>query len=496
MTELTWTDPAYETITLVVGARTGLAFQPHSRPNVESQIQRAMARVGHSELTSYGKLIAADAKALDDLVIELTVGETYFFREPAQFDFIRQEILPELRRRDCERAIRGWSAGCASGEEAYSLAMLFEQVGLSRHSSILATDISRAALDKARQATYRDWSLRGDGADGARRFLIQTGDTYRVEERICRRVAIEYLNLALDVYPSVVTGTWGLDLILCRNVLIYFDRQTICSVARRFYDALSPGGWLITASTDPSLDEHAPFETVVTETGVFYRHTLSPAEQPSRAPLKFAGGGNIADTPIEIRDSESEIRCPKSPSQNLTARFDDAEPKPPLADPLVDARQAIVDGDYVRAVALTRGHLSDQVACALHIQALANLDMIAAEQASAEATRQHPLSAQLYYLRAVLLLEGGCDVDAAEAARRVVYLDHSLALAHFTLGSILRRLGDIAGAQRSFRNARDLCAARPPDEHVPLSDGELAGRLVQAAEAQMHCLSAAEVIQQ
>jgi chemotaxis protein methyltransferase CheR len=119
------------------------------------------------------------------------------------------------------------------------------------------------------------------------------------------------------------------------------------------------------------------------------------------------------------------------------------------------------------------------------IRELANRDVAEAERICAAATQRHPLSSELHYLRAVLLLDLGRDAEALPAVRRALYLDRSLAIAHFTLGSILQRRGDGAGAWRAYRNARDLCRACPAEEIVPLSDGEPAERLAAAAETQM-----------
>jgi chemotaxis protein methyltransferase CheR len=130
----------------------------------------------------------------------------------------------------------------------------------------------------------------------------------------------------------------------------------------------------------------------------------------------------------------------------------------------------------------------DAAGAALHIRALANLEPRLAERACAEAVARHALSAELHYLHAALLLELGRDDEAVQAVRRVIYLDRSLAVGHFTLGALLRGRGDLAGARRAYRNARDLCAARPPEETVPLGDGEPAGRLAAAAAAELGTL--------
>jgi len=148
----------------------------------------------------------------------------------------------------------------------------------------------------------------------------------------------------------------------------------------------------------------------------------------------------------------------------------------------------LTKGNYREVLELTRHREADPTAAALHIRALANLEPAAADRACAEAAMRHPFSTELQFLRAALLVELEQDEAAEQAARRVIYLDRSLAVGHFTLGSICWRRGDLAGARRAFRNAHQLCAARPADEMVPLSDGERAGRLAEAAAAQLAIL--------
>src|SRR5262249_19592558 len=137
------------------------------------------------------------------------------------------------------------------------------------------------------------------------------------------------------------------------------------------------------------------------------------------------------------------------------------------------------------------GHVGDDVAAAvLRVRELANVDVEEAERVCADAIARHRFSTELHYLRAVLLLGLECGEDAARAARRVIYLDRSLAAAHFLLGSILQQEGDRAGARRAYRNARDLASARPPAEDVPLAEGETAGPLAERAARQLARLDA------
>src|SRR4051794_30690747 len=159
---MSWTRPAYEAVARLVSGRTGLNLSLRTE-GAESGIRHAMARAGLSDLDRYLERIAEDESALDDLINELTIGETYFFREPDHFRFLKTIILPEiLERLGREHLLRIWSAACASGEEPYSVAMLIDQMGLTRQTTVMATDISRAALAQARRAIYEAWSLRSD----------------------------------------------------------------------------------------------------------------------------------------------------------------------------------------------------------------------------------------------------------------------------------------------------------------------------------------------
>ena len=494
MTTANWTDPHFASVTRLLSGRTGLSFRPDDCDRVERGIRAAMQRAGQSDLVEYRHLLERDADVWDDLIVELTVGETYFFREPLQFAFMREEVLPDiLRRREPDHTIRVWSAGCASGEEPYSLAIMLQQEKLLERSHILATDVSSAALAKARAAVYPDWSLRGQGAWQAKPYLERQAEVYVLDERIRGRVDFEMLNLAVDSYPSIVSGTRNLDLILCRNVLIYFDSATVKSIAERFHASLADGGWLITSSADPQLDNFAPFETVVRSSGVYYRRTTSVPATARQPAMPHATKASIqphrnGDTSAPMDMTGERAHKNDAHTQPATGQVDPRVR--PDDDALADARRALEEGRYAQAIELTADRTADHDACVIRVQALANVDIARAEHACTLATAQHPLSAHLHYLQAMLLLENNRGTEAAEAARRVIYLDRKLAIAHLLLGSSLRQAGDLAGALRAFRNAHNLCASQPPDEIVRFSDGETAGNLARAAEFQMQSIKA------
>ena len=483
-----WSHPAFEDLARRVGAKTGLTFEAGRRGGAEAGVLRAMARAGCSDYGRYARRIEADPDAMNDLIAELTVGETYFFREPAHFEFLRRTALPELRRDRGEGVgLRAWSAACASGEEAYSLAIVLSQADPSGRGRVLATDISRTALAKAREARYGPWSLRGEGADAARPYLRPAGGRFEVVEPIRRSVTVAPLNLASTHYPSDANGTRGLDLIFCRNVLIYLDRATIGAVVRRLYEALAVGGWLVVASSDPSLSGLAPLEVVAAEGGIFYRRAgVAATARPAATAAMLA---RFATEPPPVANL-LPLGPPADPTEaGPEMRPTEARTAPANLDQrglaLQEAREDFRQGRYRQVVVRTRPLLGDEEADMLQVRALANLDAAEAARACAEMARRHPVSAELHQLWSVLLLAQGQDEAAAVAARRVIYVDRNLAIAHFTLGTILRRQGDLPGARRAFRNARELCAGRPPDEVVPFSDGERAGHLAETSGAQL-----------
>jgi chemotaxis protein methyltransferase CheR len=426
-------------ILALVAERSGMVFAPSRRVEAEAGIARAKMRAGADDLAVYLMRLRSDGIALDDLVDELTVGETHFMRDPEQMDLVRREVFPALkRRRRAGDAARIWSAGCATGEEAYSLAILIEEEGLDNGAVVLGTDLSTAALEKARAGSYSDWSLRGISDQFLRDYFDHVGERRILVDRIRNKVRFERLNLVgQEDYAAV--GAFGMDLILCRNVLLYFGHETAGRIAARLFDCLAEGGVLLTAGADPLLAEYAPFEVEVTRMGLLYRR---PRPAPAEA------------VPARV--------APAAPARKVADR---EEPEPTKALPPAEPDLGREAFERVMRHANAKGAKE-------------------AERIAQAALRRHPLDAPLRYLRATLLVALDRSEEAEHEAGRALYLDPSLAVAHFLLGTILRKRGARPAALRAFRNVRDLCAARPADEAVPAGAGERHGTLYAAASAE------------
>jgi chemotaxis protein methyltransferase CheR len=451
----------------VVRERTGLIFPPSRQATLERAVASAMAKRGARELQQYLARVAADGDALDELIGEITVGETYFLRDPDQLALVAEELLAQPPGRSGGGPLRVWSAGCASGEEPYSLAIALHRLGALSRVRILATDISRAALARARRARYTRWSLRGVPPEVEAGYFRPCPEGFALAPEIRDAVEFRYLNLADDVYPSLASGVWGMDVVLCRNVLIYFSDEAVSRVARRLLATLGDGGWLVLGASDPVLTHRVPCETVVARCGLLYRRAASGSKATATLPSPPPAPLPVWPPQVLPMDAAPE---PPPPPQALSDRV---EPIPARADEPADAEgdAAPVDAAVARVRTLAdAGRLEE------------------AGRACAAALDKNRTSAPLLVLHAVLLTEAGRFAEAVRAARRALYLDRSLVPAHLALGVALARSADWPAARRAFRNAQRLIAALPADATVPGSDGERAGRMAELVRAHLELL--------
>ncbi len=427
----------------LVRRKTGLTFAGIRASALESGLVKAMQAARISDPSTYVARLDREVDLLDALVAEITIGETHFFRDAEQWALLRATIFPSLlRHRSRERPLRIWSAGCATGEEPYTAAIVIHELGAASIGHIIGTDLSRRALSAARRGVYTRWSLRGVPNETEQAYFRRAGRRYELAPAIRDSVEFRYHNLAADALPSVSAGLAAMDVVLCRNVLIYFDHATLPAVAQRLLDSLSDDGWLILGASDPPIAGLVRCEVHVTGSGLAYRK---------------ARVSSTVVIPPEPREEAPAERPTVLPFRRLrsTAR----------ADP----SQAIAQ---VRALA-NQGNLPE------------------AGRVCAAAMDRHRGSAELAYLHAVLLLESGRPQEAAHAARVAIYLDRSLAVSHLLLGGALARMGEPAAARRSVRNALILLQGMNSDDVVPASDGETAARLGEMARVQLDLMHGA-----
>jgi chemotaxis protein methyltransferase CheR len=403
-----------------------LVFAPNRCESLELAVRTVMRAHALRDLGEFQRNLSSGALSWDELIAQMTVGETYFFRDKEHFEFLTARVLPELfqLRGDGYRP-RVWSAGCASGEEAYSLAMALAESGHLEGAFVLGTDLNRTALARARAARYTKWSLRGLDPRLLEKYFQRSGAGVQLIAELRPRVTFQELNLAGVGYPSPATSTFSMDLILCRNVLIYLGAETIERVSRRLFDSLSPGGYLITGPSDPLLTA-AGFEILTVPAGIAYRRPFAGVAAVSRAP-----------EPAQLAAQPKPRPRPSERAAN---------------EPTLEART--LPDDAQQALARVRARSN-------------SASVQVAEPECRAALLRYPLCAELHYLHAALLLDLNQKKAARDALRHAIYLEPSLAIAHFTLGSVLAGLKDGVGAERAYRNAEQYARTRPADEPVP-----------------------------
>jgi chemotaxis protein methyltransferase CheR len=485
--------------------RSGLHYPERKRHDLAHNLDMAMRAGGYSSFSElYNDVVNGQAWEL--LVEHLTIGETYFFRNGPQFDALRQHIVPEILRRrsalpEGARSIRTWSAGCASGEEPYSLAMMMSEIVPSAgwHVSILATDINPRFLGLAREGLYGEWSFRETSDAQRAQFFHREQNRWRVRPDIRRMVSFMPLNLAERSYPSITNGTVAMDLLLCRNVTIYFDEATTRQVVQRFYGALAPGGWLVVGHAEPNATLYKQFEVHNFPSTVIYR---KPLDAPAFALDTDAEAPRPARFQVPSLPSFDRPAAPSQPPARPSSAPTHSSARPaaisqPPAAPPPDPWEAIElrlsQGDKVGAEPLLNQLLQKQPR---DVKALATLARIqadrgafeAAQRLATQALERDPLCIDAHYLLGQLAEHRGDTESALAAYRRTVYLQPSFIPGLVGMANIWIAIGREPDARRCYRNALKYLGTLQSGTIVPGTDDTTAAEMTALVSRQMEQL--------
>lgn len=462
-----------------IAEQMGLHFPPSKWQSLEQCLCHAAKGLGFQDIrqcVTWFTSATASKEFIETMACYLTVGETYFLREIRCFDTLEQQILPAIirKRQGREQRLRIWSAGCATGEEPYSIAILLYRMRETLRNweiSILATDVNPHALRKAREGVYTNWSFRNTPADFKENYFRKTAEgRFELLPEIKEMVKFSGFNLAEDPYPSLLTDTNALDVIFCRNVLMYLTPQLALKVVERFQHCLLDGGWLFVSPCETSNPLFSGFEPIAFPDAILYRKLR---------------GGKRGRGNEEQKEDVSPRRLHDLPTQKVP-RFSDPSPLPdlalPEADPYRESLALYERGAYGEAAERVASQLArdkdDTRALALLSRICANEGRLTeALNATDQALAGDKLNTGLHYLRAVILQEQGLDDEAGASLKRALYLDQDLVLAHFTLANLEQRRGKIKESRRHFDNTLTILDRYPPDKVIPESDGMSARRL-------------------
>jgi chemotaxis protein methyltransferase CheR len=415
----------------------GIVFSdPAGRP-LRSGFASAAAALGLPSMELLRRIRARDPSATQAFVEAAVIGETYFGRHPEQLEALRRE----LRALPSGAPVTVWSAGCATGEEPYTLAMLLLEEG--RRGTIQATDVSENALRVARLGRYGPWSLRGLPSLVRQRWLRPDGDGWVVAEELRRLVRFQRHNLLSDPAPGR-----AFDVVLCRNVMIYFERENVELVAGRLFDATRVGGLVALAPAEIPFAEPRGHTRVEFKGGALWRKAEPGRREP--APARKVAGANGGPPPTEV-----EWKTPRPPPPPDGAVAPEPPVPPPPADPLAEPRRAASEGRWLDAErgAVAEGERSLSPGPYLF--------------ASAAAEARGDLKAAVHWLGRALFLVP----------------DHAVARAG--LVPMLERLGRKADAALARREALRALEGTPDDQLLPGVEPIAAGALRSALLASL-----------
>ena len=497
-----------------IATRMGWYFPPERWHDLERGIGAVARELGVSDVIAYIQYLISSSLTqhqIDVLADHFTIGETYFFRENQSLEVLANHILPPLirSRQNVGRHLRIWSAACCTGEEPYSMAILLDTLIPKIQDwqiTIIGTDINPRFLRKAKEGIYSEWSFRTTPQSIKERYFQKTTDgRFVLCPSIRQMVRFHPLNLADEAHFCSLDDTNTMDIILCRNVLIYFSPERARIVIENFSQVLRDNGWLIVSPSETSYLTRSSFEavsflgaivhkkrsstTILPEIGHGYSFpslpysstpilsppvaTLSPIEVSVRLSSPPTTEGFGIESSIASQSCQTDSIVPQSQHDLQATLYDEAillyeqgryaEVGEKLVGPLKQEEQQAVPSTP---------------AMILLIHSYANQGSLnQAVEWCRRAIEADQLNPRFYYLLATLLLEQGQENEAVLALKRTLFLDAGFILAHFALGNIARRQKRVRVSRKHFQNALRLLHQYPHEEIIPESEGLTAGRL-------------------
>ncbi len=218
---------------------SGISFTEVNRPILESRLKDRLKKTNIKDLDEYYKVIIKEPEELKVLLDAVTTNLTSFFRNATQFYALENYILPDLQKRKKDKKIKIWSAGCSTGEEPYSIAMVVkEKLDSSWQCEIIASDISFNSLIKAKEGFYHSSKVGGIPPVLLKKYTVPVGDGYQIIEDLKNMIRFDYHNLKYD------SGLKNFDIVFCRNVIIYFDAKAQVEVLNRIYESMADYSYL------------------------------------------------------------------------------------------------------------------------------------------------------------------------------------------------------------------------------------------------------------
>lgn len=430
----------------LICSRLGIVINDYQRNDMNKAILQSCRKFSFTPEHYLNMLMNCreDSPLLEQLISAITIGETYFFRDAHQMQLLREIALPSIIKAKREKnnlSLRIWSAGCASGEEIYTVAiMLFELIPDIKkwNLRLFGSDISMTGLHKAMNGVYSEWSMRSIPTRYKEHYFLYKNNKYHLVPQIKDLVNFSYLNLHSDAFPSMLNNTNAQDLILCRNVLIYFDKNHIEELMKKLEASLTPDGFILLGASDPISLKKTNLVSYPHE-GVLLTHAKAKEEIKKIA--------SLYKLPLPL--------TPKKNSENPEAFLTQLLEK--------NAWQEVLD-----AVNNYQGHAVNPVFLLnTKASALANLGQLeSACKTCQESLSLDPVNPHTHFTLAMILLEQNHLAEAGTALRKVLFLDPQFVAGHFQLGLLLIRNEQKTEGIKSLKNALAITLSKKPDAAV------------------------------
>ncbi len=513
--------PQIEALSQLIAERIGLDFPRRKWDMLQRVVDDLAAENGCPDAEQFLKELLdlpLRESHLNELIVRLTIGETYFLRDKEVFSVLRNHILPDLiARRAPEKRIDIWCAASSTGEEPYSIAMLFdEKAGQLKNwqINIQASDLNPNVLEIARKGVYSNWSLRATPADKKASYFTQIDkNRFILAPHLCQMVNFSQLNLATHNFIMPGLGGRLADIIFCRNVLIYFSAELKAQVINRLTALLQPGGWLFVAPSELGVVNNAELTPVnfpgvivhqksaiqvisdnCRQTGEDYRVGVvcKNAEICQEKKYKPVAVKPEADRGSVVEQKLKHTTLSKSEMAKSDLNLDlSADLQAGAAGLLRRVTGLFAARNYSELVDLipddfvSAGRQVPEYSeiMAYKAQSLANSGEIQAASATiALALNADKVNSHYCYLSATIKRELGAFDAALDFYRQVLFLDPDFIMAHFSIATLLKQLHR-KGVERHLRNVENLLENLTEDVVLPYSEGLTAGRLLEISRS-------------
>lgn len=451
-----------QTIAEIIGRELGLHYPANRFEELFRGLEKA-SELFNNNLTAQN-LIEEILKAktipehlYTQLSNALTINETYFFRESPAINLFKDVIIKEIENKGGHYKI--WSAGCSSGEEPFTLAIIIKEMlpsNITNNVKIIATDLSDKVLKKAKEGVYTQWSFRETPNNIRDKYFNLVDGKWQICEQIKKMVSFSNLNLISGQYPNTSRGINNLNLIFCRNVLMYFSHTNINLVTAKLYNSLCEGGWLVTSQVELNNDLFPNFGKAFIGDGFFYRKekvtTLPEVFKQKESSLINNDVIRKTSPKKRVRNQNSQP-CSNTIEQNRAERVNTSLNQIDRPCLLHTAKEFANKGEYEKALAILE-----------------------------KLTNTEGLELDYFYLYATILSEKRDFERAALFYKKCIYLNPSHILANYMLGNVYVELGKRELSVKYYRAALEQSKKMDPAIEVSDAGGMSAARIAQILE--------------